>query len=142
MKRFILLMAVVAMISCEKESESFPLTMDGAVAKVEKVMKKYSGCNWYASKNIIEPSTVIQYSFNGKVSEDSPDAVHDYISPDFRSWLVMLDMVKNPNELLGVVQGRLWIFVNVDTGEYEEDWVDGMPVIEWGSDPVSRYMAK
>lgn len=142
MKRFILLMAVVVMISCEKESESFPLTMDGAVAKVEKVMKEYPGCSWYASKNIIEPSTVIQYSFNGKVSEECPDAVHDYISPDYRSWLVMLNVGVSGGVINLGAQSLLWIFVNVDTGEYEEDWVDGMPVIEWGSDPVSRYMAK
>ena len=125
-------MTLAALTACQKE-ESFPLTMDAAIKKVEKIIKQYPNRDWFASKDIIEPDTVLKYSKFGQLWDD-PELIHEYTSPNYRAWLVVI--VMDPS-----VDGTdecLHLFVNVDTGEYTEVWLKGQAIVEWGSTPYSR----
>ena len=135
MKRLIaLLITLVALTACQKDS--FPLTMDTAIKKVEKIIKQYPSRDWYASKSIIAPETVLQYSQFGKLWDD-PEMIHEYVSPNYRAWLVVIAEDNNfdsaPNECLH-------LFIDADTGKYSEVWLKGMAIVEWGSTPYSRAM--
>ena len=132
MKRLIaLLMTLVALTACQKDS--FPLTMDTAIKKVEKVLKQYPNRDWFASKDIIAPGTVLQYSQFGKLW-DNPELIHEYVSPDYRAWLVVIAQVPS----IDSTDECLHLFIDADTGEYSEVWLKGMAIVEWGSTPYSR----
>lgn len=134
MKRLIVLfMTLVALTACQKDS--FPLTMDTAIKKVEKIIKQYPGRDWYASKSIIAPETVLQYSEFGKLWDD-PEMIHEYVSPNYRAWLVV---IVSDSSIHGTDE-CLHLFVDADTGEYSEVWLKGMAIVEWGSTPYSRAM--
>ena len=134
MKRLIVLfMTLVALTACQKDS--FPLTMDTAIKKVEKIIKQYPGRDWYASKSIIAPETVLQYSQFGKLWDD-PEMIHEYVSPNYRAWLVVI--VSDPS--IHGTDECLHLFVDADTGNYSEVWLKGMAIVEWGSTPYSRAM--
>ena len=75
-------MTLVALTACQKDS--FPLTMDAAIKKVEKVIKQYPNRDWFASKSIIEPGTVLKYSKFGQLWDD-PELIHEYVSPNYRA---------------------------------------------------------
>ena len=132
MKRLIaLFMTLVALTACQKDS--FPLTMDAAIKKVEKVIKQYPNRDWFASKSIIEPGTVLKYSKFGQLWDD-PELIHEYVSPNYRAWLVMITQdisVTGTDECLH-------LFVDADTGNYTEVWLKGQAIVEWGSTPFSR----
>lgn len=134
MKRLIVLfMTLVALTACQKDS--FPLTMDTAIKKVEKIIKKYPGRDWYASKSIIAPETVLQYSQFGKLWDD-PEMIHEYVSPNYRAWLVV---IMSDSSINGTDE-CLHLFVDADTGNYTEVWLKGQAIVEWGSTPYSRAM--
>lgn len=136
MKRLIVLcVAMVALVACEKEPHI--LTMDDAVRKVQSVIKAHPNRDWYASKSIVEPGTVLQYSFAG-VSWDAPERMHEFISPDYRAWLIVLAEDYSLNSL--EQYDCLHLFVNAETGKYEQLWLSGRAVLDWGSDPYSRYL--
>ena len=133
MKRLIaLFMTLVALTACQKDS--FPLTMDAAIKKVEKVIKQYPNRDWFASKSIIEPGTVLKYSKFGQLWDD-PELIHEYVSPNYRAWLVVIatdeSYDSSPDECLH-------LFVDSDTGNYTEVWLKGQAIVEWGSTPFSR----
>ena len=133
MKRLIaLFMTLVALTACQKDS--FPLTMDAAIKKVEKVIKQYPNRDWFASKSIIEPGTVLKYSKFGQLWDD-PELIHEYVSPNYRAWLVVIatdeSYDSSPDECLH-------LFVDADTGNYTEVWLKGQAIVEWGSTPFSR----
>ena len=135
MKRLIaLFMTLVALTACQKDS--FPLTMDAAIKKVEKVIKQYPNRDWFASKSIIEPGTVLKYSKFGQLWDD-PELIHEYVSPNYRAWLVVIatdeSYDSSPDECLH-------LFVDADTGDYTEVWLKGQAIVEWGSTPFSRAM--
>lgn len=132
MKRLItLFMTLVALIACQKES--FPLTMDAAIKKVEKVIKQYPNRDWFASKDIIEPGTVLKYSKFGQLWDD-PELIHEYVSPNYRAWLVVIVMDPSVNG----TDESLHLFVDADTGNFTEVWLKGQAIVEWGSTPFSR----
>lgn len=134
MKRLIVLfMTLVALTACKKDS--FPLTMDTAIKKVEKIIKQYPGRDWYASKSIIAPETVLQYSQFGKLWDD-PEMIHEYVSPNYRAWLVVI----MSNSSINGTDECLHLFVDADTGNYTEVWLKGQAIVEWGSTPYSRAM--
>ena len=134
MKRLIVLfMTLVALTACQKDS--FPLTMDTAIKKVEKIIKQYPGRDWYASKSIIAPETVLQYSQFGKLWDD-PEMIHEYVSPNYRAWLVVI----MSNSSINGTDECLHLFVDADTGNYSEVWLKGQAIVEWGSTPYSRAM--
>lgn len=134
MKRLIaLFITLVALTACQKDS--FPLTMDAAIKKVEKVIKQYPGSDWYASKSIIAPETVLQYSEFGKLWDD-PEMIHEYVSPNYRAWLVV---IVSDSSIHGTEE-CLHLFVDADTGNYSEVWLKGQAIVEWGSTPYSRAM--
>lgn len=134
MKRLIVLfMTLVALTACQKDS--FPLTMDTAIKKVEKIIKQYPGRDWYASKSIIAPETVLQYSQFGKLWDD-PEMIHEYVSPNYRAWLVV---IMSDSSINGTDE-CLHLFVDADTGNYTEVWLKGQAIVEWGSTPYSRAM--
>ena len=134
MKRLIVLfMTLVALTACQKDS--FPLTMDTAIKKVEKIIKQYPGRDWYASKSIIAPETVLQYSQFGKLWDD-PEMIHEYVSPNYRAWLVV---IMSDSSINGTDE-CLHLFVDADTGNYTEVWLKGQAIVEWGSTPFSRAM--
>lgn len=132
MKRLIaLFMTLVALTACQKDS--FPLTMDAAIKKVEKVIKQYPNRDWFASKSIIEPGTVLKYSKFGQLWDD-PELIHEYVSPNYRAWLVVIVMDPSVNG----TDECLHLFVDADTGDYTEVWLKGQAIVEWGSTPFSR----
>ncbi len=132
MKRLIaLFMTLVALTACQKDS--FPLTMDAAIKKVEKVIKQYPNRDWFASKSIIEPGTVLKYSKFGQLWDD-PELIHEYVSPNYRAWLVVIVMDPSVNG----TDECLHLFVDADTGNYTEVWLKGQAIVEWGSTPFSR----
>ena len=134
MKRLIVLfMTLVALTACQKDS--FPLTMDTAIKKVEKIIKQYPSRDWYASKSIIAPETVLQYSQFGKLWDD-PEMIHEYVSPNYRAWLVV---IVSDSSIHGTDE-CLHPFVDADTGNYSEVWLKGQAIVEWGSTPYSRAM--
>lgn len=134
MKRLItLFISLVALTACQKDS--FPLSMDTAIKKVEKIIKKYPGRDWYASKSIIAPETVLQYSQFGKLWDD-PEMIHEYVSPNYRAWLVV---IMSDSSINGTDE-CLHLFVDADTGNYTEVWLKGQAIVEWGSTPFSRAM--
>ncbi len=134
MKRLIaLFITLVALTACQKDS--FPLTMDTAIKKVEKILKQYPNRDWYASKSIIAPGTVLQYSQFGKLWDD-PEMIHEYVSPNFRAWLVV---IVSDSSLHGTDE-CLHLFIDADTGNYSEVWLKGQAIVEWGSTPYSRAM--
>jgi len=131
----VLLMLVIAMTACQKET--YPLTMEGAIKKAEKVIRRYPGYDWYASKNVLEPGTTMQYSKFG-ILWDRPELIHEYVTPNYRAWLVAIvevgaDVASAPDECLH-------LFIDADTGHYDEVWLTGMAIVEWGSTPFSRAM--
>lgn len=133
MKRLIaLFMTLAALTACQKDS--FPLTMDAAIKKVEKVIKQYPNRDWFASKSIIEPGTVLKYSKFGQLWDD-PELIHEYVSPNYRAWLVVIatdeSYDSSPDECLH-------LFIDADTGNYTEKWLKGQAIVEWGSTPFSR----
>ena len=133
MKRLIVLfMTLVALTACQKDS--FPLTMDAAIKKVEKVIKQYPNRDWFASKSIIEPGTVLKYSKFGQLWDD-PELIHEYVSPNYRAWLVVIatdeSYDSSPDECLH-------LFIDADTGNFTEVWLKGQAIVEWGSTPFSR----
>ena len=135
MKRLLWIMLAVAMLSaCQKET--FPLTMEDAIKKVEKIIEKYPDRDWYASKSPIEPGTVLQYSFLG-VRYDRPELMKEYASPGYKAWLIVLaeDLSGGPDS-----EDCLHLFVNADSGKVEQVWLHGRVIVEWGSDPYSRYL--
>ena len=126
-------MTLVALTACQKDS--FPLTMDAAIKKVEKIIKQYPNSDWFASKDIIEPGSILKYSDFG-VLWDDPELIHEYVSPNYRAWLVMITQdvsVTGHDE-------SLHLFVDADTGNYTEVWLKGQAIVEWGSTPFSRAM--
>lgn len=134
MKRIVVLfVAIIAIVACEKESQI--LTMDEAVKKVEKIIKKYPDRGWYASKNIIEPNTVLQYSKYGMIWDHS-ELMHEYVSPGYKAWLIVLGEEISSSSFESY--DCLHLFVNASTGKYEQVWLDGRVILEWGSDPYSR----
>ena len=134
MKRLIaLFMTLVALTACQKES--FPLTMDAAIKKVEKIIKQHPKSDWFASKDIIEPGTVLKYSEFGVLWED-PEEIHEYVSPNYRAWLVM---ITQDISVTGTDES-LHLFIDSDTGNYTEVWLKGQVIVEWGSTPFSRAM--
>ena len=131
MKRLIaLFMTLVALTACQKDS--FPLTMDAAIKKVEKVIKQYPNRDWFASKSIIEPGTVLKYSKFGQLWDD-PELIHEYVSPNYRAWLVVIatdeSYDSSPDECLHLF---------IDAGNYTEKWLKGQAIVKWGSTPFSR----
>ena len=124
-------MTLVALTACQKDS--FPLTMDAAIKKVEKVIKQYPNRDWFASKSIIEPGTVLKYSKFGQLWDD-PELIHEYVSPNYRAWLVVIVMDPSVNG----TDECLHLFVDADTGNYTEVWLKGQAIVEWGSTPFSR----
>ena len=133
-KLVVLFMTLVALTACQKDS--FPLTMDTAIKKVEKIIKQYPSRDWYASKSIIAPETVLQYSQFGKLWDD-PEMIHEYVSPNYRAWLVV---IAEDNNYDAAPDECLHLFIDADTGEYSEVWLKGMAIVEWGSTPYSRAM--
>lgn len=126
-----LFLVMVTMSACRKES--FPLTMDAAIGKVENIIGQYPRRDWFASKDIIPSETVLQYSQFGIVFPD-PGKMHEYTTPGYRSWLVMIAED-------GAIEGAddcLHIFIDADTGDYTQVWLKGQAIVQWGSTPVSR----
>ena len=133
MSRLIVLMVVMTtLVACEKDS--CVLSMDEAVKKVEKIIKKYPNRAWYVSKSILEPETMIHYSRSGRLWE-RPELIHEYTSPNYRAWLVMLD---EDYSGLNPDYNCLHLFINAETGKVEQVWLEGQAIVEWGSDPFSR----
>ena len=80
-----LMLLLFGVNACQKDT--FPLTMDMAIEKVEGVISQYPGRDWFASRDIIEPGTVLNYSLFGVIWDD-PEMISQYVSPNFRAWLV------------------------------------------------------
>ena len=135
MKRSFWIMLAIAMLyACQKDT--FPLTMDGAIKKVEKIIEKYPDRDWYASEYPISPRTVLQYSSLGVVW-DRPELMNEYVSPPYKAWLIVLaeDPYGGPDS-----EKCLHLFVDADTGKVEQIWLNGRVIVEWGSDPFSRWL--
>ena len=133
-KLCILLITLSALTACQRDS--FPLSMEAAIKKVEGIIKQYPNRDWYASKNMIDPGTVLQYSaFGGRW--DNPELIHEYVSPDYRAWLVM---IAEDGRLDSAPDECLHLFIDADTGDYTQVWLKGQAIVEWGSSPYTRFL--
>lgn len=135
-KKIIMFLAIISIIACEKEPQT--LTMDEAIKKVERVIKKYPNRDVYASKSIVEPGTVLQYSMFG-IKWELSELIHEYVSPNYPAWLIVLS--EDTSESLDSYD-CLHLFVNSTTGKYEQVWLDGRVILEWGFDPYSSFLDK
>lgn len=151
---FIALLAILSFVSCQEDltvSNDFtlePVTKSGgsdspadtlsynkdntikiskwdALKIVEPITSKYPDRWVDVSNNVIRAGTKIEYSTYG-VKEAEEYATY-FNSPSFDSWL----LVVGANLAINGRQTRLHLFVNIETGEVVEEWVNGMAVIDW-----------
>lgn len=122
------------LVSCEKMDIGSPYHEDGsaitaaeAVEIVKPIIHKYAeeGYFWRISKEPINSRTTLKYGPFGNY-DPSSKFCGTFKSPGYKAWLVMFW-----NSTANGPKGRC-LFVNVRTGEYEEESIDGqVSGIEW-----------
>ena len=125
---------ILVLPSCQKEGPV--LSMEDAINRVEKIIEKYPDRDWFASKSTIEPGSVLRF-FPWGFMPDDIEMTQKYISPDYRAWLIVL-----AEDVSGLHPDLdcLHLFVDADSGKVEQVWLHGRVIVEWGSDPYSRYL--
>ena len=101
-----------------------------ALKIVEPIAIKYPGRSVDISDAIIPAESKIGYNkFGHELKEDK---LSFFSSPEFDSWLVVI----GPDPTILGCQKQLHIFVNIETGDICEQWVDGRAIVDWDT---SRY---
>lgn len=96
-----------------------------ALRIVEPITNKYPDRWVDISNEIIPAGARIEYSIYGVRSKAEGALFFD--SPQYDSWLLLI----GPDTSINGCQTLLHLFVNIQTGEVSELWIDGMAVIEW-----------
>lgn len=148
MKRFAfaLVVEMLVVLSCQKETElnttfssepstrstesslkedSLLIKKKDALEIVEPIATKFPNRWVDISNEIIPAGSRIEYSIYG-VRSKTEDALY-FDSPQYDSWLLLI----GPDTSINGCQTLLHIFVNIQTGEISELWLDGMAVVEW-----------
>ena len=102
-----------------------------ALEIVEPITSKYPDRWVDISNETIPAGTEINYNAFGVWSDI--DEMFSHKSPDSDSWLIII----GPDLSINARQTLLHLFVNVETGEITEEWLDGMAMVEWDN---SRYI--
>ena len=125
---------LLSLVSCEKKApcheEDYNITAAEAVEIVTPILDKYSEEHrfWLISKDPIPANTTLKYGQFGYYDPDS-EYCGKFKSPNYKAWLIMIGPDARIN---GSVYGTVNLFVDVNTGEYEEICADGqVSGIEW-----------
>ena len=131
-----IVLLLLSLVSCEKKTpcheEDYNITAAEAVEIVRPILDKYSEEYrfWLISKDPIPANTALKYGQFGYYDPDS-EYSGKFKSPNYKAWLIMIMPDARIN---GSVYGTVNLFVDVNTGEYEEICVDGqVSGIEWGN---------
>lgn len=158
MKKFVIivLFSILALVSCQEELNvgndilSTPVTKSGdsdsafgidsstvnkadtikiskwdALKIVEPITSRYPDRWVEISNELIPAETKIEYSTSGLKANE--DAALFFESPGYDSWLLVVgpDVTMNNSEAL------LHLFVDIESGEITDKWIEGMAVVEW-----------
>ncbi|MBR5956370.1 MAG: hypothetical protein IK022_07510 [Bacteroidales bacterium] len=125
---------LLSLVSCEKKEpgneENYNITAAEAVEIVTPILDKYSEEQrfWLISKDPIPANTTLKYGQFGYYDPHS-EYCGKFKSPNYKAWLIMIGPDARIN---GSVYGTVNLFVDVNTGEYEEIRADGqISDIEW-----------
>ena len=125
---------LLSLVSCEKKApcheEDYNITAAEAVEIVTPILDKYSEEHrfWLISKDPIPAKTTLKYGPFG-MYDPSSENCGKFKSPNYKAWLIMIGPDSRIN---GYVAGTVNLFVDVNTGEYEEIRADGqISDIEW-----------
>ena len=125
---------LLSLVSCEKKApcheEDYNITAAEAVEIVTPILDKYSEEHrfWLISKDPIPANTTLKYGQFGYYDPHS-EFCGKFKSPNYKAWLIMIGPDARIN---GSVYGTVNLFVDVNTGEYEEIRADGqISDIEW-----------
>lgn len=129
-----IVLLLLSLASCEKKEpgneENYNITAAEAVEIVTPILDKYSEEQrfWLISKNPIPANTTLKYGQFGYYDPHS-EYCGKFKSPNYKAWLIMIGPDARIN---GSVYGTVNLFVDVNTGEYEEIRADGeISDIEW-----------
>lgn|GEM_PF-667111 len=142
---FYLFITTLVAISCNKENNYDPfdneengalltkssysadtgITKEEALRIVEPISNQYSGQWVEISQEPIPASSDLFYTELGiKLEGIEPSKI---VSPPFDSWVLVID----PDYRFNGGQKQLHLFVDVETGEIEQEWVQGRVLLEW-----------
>lgn len=143
MKRPAALFLSLAIISCQEgllvqesedtsaagklAEETLPLsvTKEEALEIIRPLTDKYPDRWVEISENVIPANSSIEYAPLGvSALREEKTFVK---SPGFNSWLAMV----GPDVSINGGQDLLHVFIDVRTGEYTEQWLDGQAIVEW-----------
>ena len=125
---------LLSLVSCEKKApcheEDYNITAAEAVEIVTPILDKYSEEHrfWLISKDPIPAKTTLKYGPFG-MYDPSSENCGKFKSPNYKAWLIMIGPDSRIN---GYVAGTVNLFVDVNTGKFEDFCVDGeISGIEW-----------
>lgn len=147
MKRYLLLLGLMTVTSCQRSMIEVELAKDEFATKasevvssgkadqfiskekalqiIEPIANKYPE-RWIDISNDVIPSGCrIAYNSFGEKTE--LEDIKYYDSPKYDSWL----LVVGPDVRINGPQRLLHIFMNALTGEYSEIWLEGRAIMEW-----------
>ena len=129
-----IVLLLLSLASCEKKEpgneENYNITAAEAVEIVGPILDKYSEEHrfWLISKSPIPANTTLKYGPFG-MYDPSSENCGKFKSPNYKAWLIMIGPDARIN---GYVAGTVNLFVDVNTGKYEDFCVDGeISGIEW-----------
>lgn len=119
MKKFFLIVSLLVMISCSK-SDDGPITVarEDVLSLVETLYGPYNTNIWVSDRPVYESETVWSHEW------DELDETEEVISPDYVSWLVIVDLFP----LANWSHDCKYVFVNARTMETEELIFDWLPI--------------
>ena len=124
----------LSLASCEKKEpgneENYNITAAEAVEIVGPILDEYSGKYrpWNISKDPIPAKTTLKYGPFG-MYDPSSENCGKFKSPNYKAWLIT---IMPGSGIDGDIRGTVNLFVDVNTGEYEEIRADGqISDIEW-----------
>ena len=112
------------------KADSLQISKWDALKIVEPITSKYPDRWVDISNSIIPANTSIAYNNLGEYLD--VDNLSYLLSPDYDSWLLSLGC----NQSFLGKQEVLHLFVNVNTGEFKEVYLEGRAIVEWD---YSRY---
>ena len=118
---------LLSLVSCEKKApcheEDYNITAAEAVEIVGPILDKYLEENrfWLISKSPIPANTTLKYGPLG-VYDPSWENCGKFKSPNYKAWLIT---IMPGSGIDGDIRGTVNLFVDVNTGKYEDFCVDG-----------------
>ena len=117
MKRVFLIISFLALISCsENDGGPISVTRDDALLLVETLYGSYNTNIWISDRLIYESEILWSHEWD--------DGTEEVISPDYLSWLVVVDLAP----LANWAHDCKYVFINARTMETEELIFDMLPM--------------